>query len=121
MTDIEPNKPDSSQGYEKRDFNVPLIASAGLVALILFIIAVVVLYQFFIMNKERMIEDVVMKPVSAPLLELRSHEDSVLNSYSVVDSVKGVYQIPIDRAMKILTGIQANKNPEEVPGNRKAP
>ncbi len=121
MPKTEPNKPDTSHGYETRDFNVPLIASAGLVALILFIIAVVVLYQFFIMNKERMIENVVMTPISAPLLELRSHEDSVLNSYSVVDSAKGVYQIPIDQAMKILAGSQANKNPEQTPGNRKAP
>ncbi len=117
------NEPDKklpeSPGYETRDLNVRSIFAVGLVSLALLIIALIVLGQIFILSKEKAIEDQVLKPVSSPLRELRSHEDEVLNSYKVLDPQKGVYQIPIQQAIQILANhAYENRQPQ---GNPKAP
>ncbi len=43
------------------------------------------------------------------LKQLRAREKEALTSYKLLDSGKGIYQIPIDSAMKILTSIRVSK------------
>jgi hypothetical protein len=98
------DKPQSKQkpGYETHDLSVRLIVVVALIAILFLVGAAYLINEIFMISKEKLIEDVVLKPVSVPLRELRSHEDEVLNSYKVIDADDGIYQIPIQKAMEIL-------------------
>jgi hypothetical protein len=119
MADLKA-KQQSGPGYEKRDANVRVFAGVGIASILLLVFTLIVLDQIFIVSKEKIIEDVVMSPASTPLQDLRNREDEVLNSYKVLDPGKGIYQIPIQRAMEIL-GEQALEQQKQSVGNRKAP
>ena len=91
-----------SSGYEERDANIGRIAIIGIGFVILLAVSLFLVDQYFIITKEKDIQEVVLKPQSITLRELRSREDEILNSYKVIDASKGIYQIPISRAMDIL-------------------
>jgi hypothetical protein len=91
-----------SSGYEERDVNIGRIALIGIVCVILLAISLFLVDQYFIITKEKDIQEIVLKPQSVTLREVRSREDEILNSYKLIDSSKGIYQIPISRAMEIL-------------------
>lgn len=89
-------------GYEVRDIGWHTLLWIG--ALIVFgvIIFVVVLDSYFTIAKEKELYEQVLKPESAELRELRAEEHKKLHSYGQIDAQKGIYQIPIDRAMELL-------------------
>ena len=89
-------------GYEKRDVAVGKLLAATAIITIFVAAFVIVLFQYFSLQSQEDIYDAQLAPQSAALLDLRAKEDEVLNSYAVVDSTKGIYRIPIDRAMKLL-------------------
>jgi hypothetical protein len=119
MADQKTKQP-SGPGYETRDANVRVFAGVGIASVLLLVFTLIVLDQIFNVSKEKVVEDVVLNPVSIPIQELRSHEDEVLNSYKVIDAEEGIYQIPIQRAMEILAD-EAYRQQEQSQGNRKAP
>jgi hypothetical protein len=43
-----------------------------------------------------------LKPENNLLRDVRQREEGALNSYKVIDEKKGIYQIPISEAMKII-------------------
>lgn len=89
-------------GYEKHDVAVGKLI-LGTAAITIFIAAfVIVLFQFFTLESEDQVYNAVLAPESATLLDMRAHEDEVLNSYAVVDSTKGICRIPIEHAMKLV-------------------
>ena len=53
-------------------------------------------------TKDKMVYQTTLKPQAAQIKDLRIHEDQVLNSYKVLDKEKGIYQIPIEQAMKVM-------------------
>lgn len=75
---------------------IPTIGASLLVALFL-----VGLDQYFVITKEKMYTNMVLKPESIELKELRQKETQILTNYKVVDKNKGLYQIPIERAMEL--------------------
>ena len=87
-------------GYEKKDINVRKVIVYGFIAVILVILSVVLVDEWFLKTKEEIYQEMVLKPKSQELLELRAREDSLLNSYGRNDST-GTYQIPIDSAIAI--------------------
>lgn len=92
----------ASSGYEKKDVNVAKIVGFT-IAIIVFLAAVLIfLNEYFVYSKENLIYEEALKPGSKDLRELHAREDEELNSYKVLDARKGVYQIPIDRAMQVL-------------------
>jgi len=93
---------DHASGYEKKDVNIRQILwwTIGLVVAIA--ISLVLLNEFFLSVKEEMIYEEVLKPESISLRDVRAKEDLLLNSYAVVDSTKGIYRIPIDRAIELV-------------------
>lgn len=97
----ESHPPEPSAGYEKRDTNVKGIVWVTVISAIIIVVSVVMVNELFIATKEEIVEEVVLKPESVPLRELRARETSILESYGVVDSSKGIYRIPIERAMKL--------------------
>jgi hypothetical protein len=95
------NHESKSPGYESRDVNIGRVVAIGLACVVILVVIMIFLDQYFTISREKVIQDVVLKPQSVTLRELRAHEDEILNSYKVLDSQKGVYQIPISRAMEI--------------------
>jgi hypothetical protein len=91
-----------NDGYEKRDVNVPMIIGIALVSIIVLVVMVLVLSDIFKFQKENVVYDSVLSKESKDLVELRSIEFETLNNYKILDKKKGVYQIPIKRAMQLL-------------------
>lgn len=118
--DSSEKRPDIVPGHETRDVKMGRIVGVGIVSLIILVVALLVMNQIFIAFKEKVIENVVLRPVSVPLRELRDHEDDALNSFKVLDTQKGIYRIPIKRAMEILAN-RAYQSRQESQGNPKAP
>ncbi len=96
-------------GYDAHEANLRPIIIIGVVSIALLIVSLVLVDQFFIATKERLVEEVVLSPESIALREQRAREEEVLNSYHVIDAGKGIYQIPIQRAMELLAN-EAYKN-----------
>ncbi len=92
----------SSAGYEKKDVNVRMLlwASAGVAALI--VCSVVMVQEFVILESEKAAYEIRLKPENPQLLDLRAHEEPELTAVKVIDTAKGIYQIPIDRAMELV-------------------
>lgn len=89
-------------GYEKRDVNIRKIFAYAGAGLVIMVLLVVFLIDYFVKVREENVYEVVLKPESAALRELHAREIEELNAYRVVDADKGIYQIPIDRAMALL-------------------
>ncbi len=89
-------------GYEKKDISVwkSLVSIVAVVLVIVF--SLVLVDDLFVTTKERMIEQYVLKPESIQLRELQAKETEILTSYAVLDKKKGIYRIPISRAMKLM-------------------
>lgn len=94
------DKPDNA-GYEKKDLNVTKTLIATVIIVVFLVASIAFVDEIFVHEKEQVITDVVLKPVSITLRDLRAKEDIVLNSYKLLDPQKGIYQIPIERAMKV--------------------
>ena len=97
---IEANQ---ANGYEKKDVNVPLIIGISFISIVILVAMVMALSDFFVFQKESMVYDSVLSQESKELVELRSIEFETLNNYKILDTEKGIYQIPIKRAMQLLT------------------
>jgi hypothetical protein len=92
----------SGNDYERSDANPWLLGGALAVGMVLLGIALVLLNEFFIISKEKLIYERELKPQSTVLREVRAREEQILTTYGVVDSTKGLYRIPIDQAMKLM-------------------
>lgn len=89
-------------GYEKRDTSPLAITITTIVSVMLLAVTVVVLYDYFLTTKEKIIFEQVLQPESKELLLLQRNADSVLASYELLDSATGTYRIPIEQAMRLL-------------------
>ncbi|MBD3299204.1 MAG: hypothetical protein GF341_11150 [candidate division Zixibacteria bacterium] len=89
-------------GYEKGDVNVGRMLVFTAIAIVFTLLVVVFMNEFFVFEKERVIQEMVLSPESKELRELRAREDRELHSYAVIDTANGVYRIPIERAMQLM-------------------
>jgi len=87
--------------YEKKDVNVSKIVGYTVAALIILIAILIFLNEFFIFQVEG-IKQERDSVVSTELRDLRAAEEETLNSYKVLNGDKNIYQIPVERAMKLL-------------------
>jgi hypothetical protein len=92
----------SSGGYEISDVNVRTIILIAVAVIVVVIISLVVLNEYFLSVKEEYVYDMVLRPESVTLRDLRAAEDEILYSYKLLDSAKGQYRIPIERSMELL-------------------
>lgn len=97
----DPHEP-LKAGYEKKDANLKGVLIVTLLSILFVVLAIVALQNFFVATEEQIVNQVVLQPESAALRELRARETDQLSSYAVLDSARGIYRIPIDRAMKLL-------------------
>lgn len=84
--------------------------AALLVALIVVLLVVgIAIRQLVWLASSEVEREVDLSQANPALVEQRSKEDAALSSYDVVDGQKGLYQIPIDRAIEIYasrSGVQ---------------
>jgi hypothetical protein len=102
MTEKVEHNP-NSHGYDKTDVNITKILGYTFTILVVLVAIVIFLYEVFTYSKEQAIYEMVLSPESKAMRELRASEDQVLNSYKVLDAAKGIYQIPIERAIQIIS------------------
>ena len=88
-------------GYEKSDVNAPKVIIFSFVGVVI-LAAILFLYNYYLAEKEELVYEQQLKPESVSLRELRSTEEETLTSYKVLNAEKGIYQIPVDRAMQLL-------------------
>ena len=98
---------DHPRGYEKQDASVKAVAITAVVSLIMLALAGVALWDFYVATREKVVFEQELQPTSQQLIELHKLEDSVLTTYQFVDSTKGIYRIPIDRAMELMAAESA--------------
>jgi len=97
------------QGYERRDINVSFIIGVAFFSIIILVGILIVLNNFFTSEKEKLVYETLLKPESTELLNLQTNQSKILNTYKVLDAEKGIYQIPIERAMQLLADEYAQK------------
>jgi len=94
--------PSPEQGYDVRDAKAGLVAFwSGLtvVLLLVFVVGIYFLYQTYFEAVEK---EVYTGVTSQEWIAIREREDAHLYKYAALDKEKGIYRIPIDRAMEIL-------------------
>lgn len=98
-------------GYDKRDVNVVWITTIALLVIALIVTFAIVLNEYFLITKERLIYENVLKPERADIRELRAREIEALTTYKVLNADSNRYQIPISRAMELMANeaFQARK------------
>ena len=97
-----------SHGYEKTDVNITKLSIVGVAIIIFLVVSFVFLNEYFLIEKEAVMYEEVLKPKSISLEELQAKEQKVLTSYQLVDSTKQVYSIPIEDALELY--LKENSN-----------
>ncbi|MEK7774627.1 MAG: hypothetical protein AAB305_01935 [Candidatus Zixiibacteriota bacterium] len=88
--------------YERRDVDVKTTALVGIVIVVVIGVFLIFVQEYFTSVKEDTLLQVAYAPENPKLRDLRASEAQIFSSYKIIDPVKGVYQIPVDRAMELL-------------------
>ena len=88
--------------YEKKDINPLKVIGFSAIGIALLAVILVILRDYFMVEKEAMYYETTLKPVSTELRDIRARETNILNNYKLLDPQKGIYQIPIERAMQLI-------------------
>ncbi len=102
MSEEEKQAIHPEDGYEKSDVNVKALLISTFVGVMLIVASIIGMSEYFLSEREMRYAESVLKPESSPLRLLRADEMHVLTTYRVIDAAKGLYQIPIKDAMRIL-------------------
>ncbi len=89
-------------GYEKSDANVSKIIAYTIFILVLLGAIIVGVNEYFTYYTRQLEYEVILSKPSTELRELRAQEEKLLNSYELLDYSKGIYRIPIERAMQLI-------------------
>ena len=98
----------NNAGYEKRDVNIFMVIGLSVVFVALLIVILIFLIDYFVDTKEQMVYETQLKPESVDLKSLIAAEKEELTSYKILDTERGIYRIPIDRAMELLVKESSN-------------
>lgn len=104
------NTAHGSSGYEKRDVNVRNLVLIAVTCVVVVVAAMFWVWTYFVRVTDETVYQMVLRPGSLTLQELRAREDEALNKYRIIDLGKGIYQIPIDSAMAIVAR-EASRSP----------
>jgi len=91
-----------ASGYEKQDTNAFRIGLILVISTVILVVVLIFTANLFSTMKENAFTEAVLKPESTALRELKAREVDVLGSYGIVDATKGIYRIPIERAMQFV-------------------
>jgi len=89
----------TQSGY---DINPKVVILVSVVSVIILVMILILLSDYFMIEKENLVYETNLKTVSADLREIRSMETEILTNYKLLDKDNGIYQIPIERAMQLI-------------------
>jgi hypothetical protein len=87
--------------YEKEDVNARVIMIMFIIGTITIGTIMFLLSEYFTARKEAQIQSA-NAVVSSTYRDVRAREEERLNAYKLVNEKEGIYQIPINEAMKLL-------------------
>ena len=102
MNENDSPHPLTEVGYEKHDVSVIHIVGFAVICITLIVLGIFMVDGYFVYTKEKLINEA-NKVSPKELMELRAKHHETLSTYKVIDESKGVYQIPISQAMKLLS------------------
>ena len=76
---------------------------------VLMVLFIIFMNDYFTPVKKPVIHDENVRPEYIQLQKIKEREDKVLSSYRIINAEKGIYQIPVDRAVQIITDEYAEK------------
>ncbi len=88
--------------YEHQDVDGVRLIGSFIIGTIVVAIVMFAISQYFVISREEQMLEIALKPENNLLRDVRQREEGILNSYKVIDEKKGIYQIPISEAMKII-------------------
>lgn len=91
-----------NNGYEKSDLNVKKVILFFALGVVLMVVIIIFLLDYFHTVKDDIVYEAVLQPQSITLRDLRARETEELTSYKLLDEEKGIYRIPLERAKKLL-------------------
>ncbi len=89
-------------GYERRDINIKKVLLAAAMITGTLLIMLIMLNEMFMIVKEDIVYQQFLSPESERLNRINAREDSLLNSYGVIDEEQGKYRIPVEKAMEVI-------------------
>jgi len=98
-----------SAGYEKKDVSIKAVTLGIVGTVLLIVVFVVFLRGYFIINYENDVTQEIIDNPPQELMKIKEKDKKMLSSYSVLDQDKGVYQIPIEKAMDLVVKEYKNK------------
>jgi len=100
MNNQPPNKHPAD--YEEQDISVKKLALITTVCVVVTALAAFFLYDYFIVARETAVLEQELKTDITDLSEIRAREQEALSTYLLLDSTRGTYQIPIERAIELV-------------------
>ena len=89
-------------GYERSDVNLKWVIIFAFATVAVLVSFLVILNDFFAVEKEQIISEQVLSKDNPLLLEIRQRDQEILTGYRVIDAEKGIYGIPVKQAMQII-------------------
>lgn len=92
----------SEHTSETRHTSLTKLSIITIVSVIVVVVVMLGINEFLLSTNEDLSYLTAPRPQNPELLELHAQEDKLLNNYEVVDEAKGIYRIPIERAMELI-------------------
>lgn len=108
----DPNHPSVKDGYERQDVNGMTGVWLSVLFIVFMILTFVFINEYFNFAVEADKHKSQRIPQSTLLRDVHARDQEILTTYAVIDSTKGTYRIPIDKAMQMMADSAFSKQVE---------
>jgi hypothetical protein len=98
---------EASEGFDHTDPQTPKIWAFTVGSVIILIVVIIALQQYFDKIWNEAVYDKVLEPPSQELQDMRNRDEWALTHYSYQDKSKGQVRIPLERAQELFLKQQA--------------
>jgi hypothetical protein len=100
---IAPTPASIAAGVEPEEMNPGMLIQVVLGVTIVVVVLVIVLFQLMNLEVQSVRSDMAQDVGRTALMEVELAAAEKLTQYAVIDAASGTYQIPIDRAIELIT------------------
>ncbi len=98
-----PVTPVQEEGFNRAETNNGVVVGFTVGTVLFLVISIMFLQYYYDRNYEQQVYVKVLEPVAPELLDLRARENEQLGSYKYINREQGTVNLPIRRAMELLT------------------
>ena len=109
MNGLNHNKINDNTGYEHKDVSGKSVIIYGILGVIVIAVFSLLLVEYFDVETEKMVDEMVLAPKSDAIVKLHAREAEELATYKLLDAENEIYRIPIDSAMVLVVNEAENK------------